>query len=156
MPYRDQRTILIIEDDVDTRDLLARLLSAEGYGVRLAGNAWEALLMLESPPHLIVLDVMLPGMDGFAFLRSLRGQRTYQAIPVVVFTAMETEMVAARVRPYGVAHVVPKDDTMYPRLQSAIRKVLGQPRPHARVELPEPGSIVRPYLDLYVKMLLCS
>ena len=149
-------TILIVEDDIDTRDMLGRLLTAEGYGVRLASNGWEALLALDNPPHLILLDIMLPGMDGYAFLRSMRGQQTYQGIPVVVLTALDAGEVAAKVRPHGVEHVISKGDSVFPRLKATIRNVLGQPKPHARVNLPEPGSMVRPYLDVYLKTLAWS
>ena len=149
-------SVLIIEDDLDTRDVLGRLLTAEGYSVRLAANGWEGLLALDNPPQLILLDIMLPGMDGYMFLNSLRGQRTYQGIPVIVVTAKDVAEVEPRVRPHGVAHVIAKNDSVFPKLKAAMRIVLNQPRPHARVNLPEPGSLVRPYLDAYLKMLAWS
>ena len=151
-----QPSILIIEDDIDTRDMLSRLLTAEGYSVRVAANGWEGLLAMESPPHLVLLDMMLPGMDGFMFLKSMRGQRTFQAIPVVVLTAMDADDVTSRVLQLGVEHVISKGDSVYPKLRTAIKVVLGRPRPHARVSLPEPGSMIRPYLDVYLKMLAWS
>lgn len=148
--------ILVIEDNLDTRDMLARLLSAEGYCVRVAANGWEGLLAMDDPPSLILLDMMLPGMDGFMFLKSLRGQQNFQAVPVVVLTALDVAEVEPKVRQHGVEHVISKGDSVFPRLKTTIRGLLGRPQPHARVELPEPGSMVRPYLDVYMKMLAWS
>ena len=153
---QDAATILIIEDELDVRDTLARLLTAEGYNVRLASNGWEGLLALDNPPHLVLLDIMLPGMDGYMFLKSMRGQRTYQAIPVVVLTALDVDDVTPKLRPYGVGHVIAKSDSVFPKLKAAIRTLVGKPRPHARVSLSQPGSAIRPHLELYMKMLAWS
>ena len=145
--------ILIVEDDADTRDLLGRVLSAAGYAVRFAANGWEALLALESPVNLVLLDLMLPGIDGVAFLKSLRGQRHGKDVPVVVVTAMERGEVEALVRPYGVEAILTKGGMLYGDLKAVLMRTLAKPRPHARVNLPEPGSLIRPYLDVYLKML---
>jgi DNA-binding response OmpR family regulator len=151
---RDAATVLIIEDDLDTRDVMGRLLSAAGYSVRLAANGWEGLVALDDPPQLILLDIMLPGMDGYTFLKSLRAQRTYQSIPVIVVTGKDVAEVESRVRPHGVRHVIAKDDAVFPKLKAAIRTVLNRPPPpHARVNLPERGIAFRPYLAVYLKML---
>ena len=145
-------SVLIIEDDLDTRDIMGRLLTAEGYAVRLASNGWEGLIALDPPPHVILLDIMLPGMDGYAFLKSLRGQRTYQSIPVIVVTAKDVAEVEPRVRPHGVEHVIAKNDRVFPKLKAVMKTTLTRPKPHARVNLPG-GSAIRPFLDLYGKML---
>lgn len=94
--------------------------AGERYSTRIAANGWEALLAVETPPSLILLDIMLPGMDGFMFLNSLRGQRTHQAIPVVVLTAMDVAEVVSKVRPHGVEHVISKGDNVFPQLKTAI------------------------------------
>jgi CheY-like chemotaxis protein len=153
---RDNPTILIIEDDLDTRDVMSRLLSAEGYNVRLAANGWEGLVALENPPQVVLLDIMLPGMDGYTFLRSLRAQRTYQQIPVIVVTGKDLAEVVPKVREHGVAHVIAKNDSVFPKLKAAIRTVVGKPRPHARVNLTEHANVLRWHLGLYLKMLAWS
>ena len=145
--------ILIVEDDPDTRDLLGRVLSAAGYATRFAANGWEALLALETPADLVLLDVMLPGLDGVGFLKSLRGQAHGRLLPVVVVTAMEPAEVEPLVRPYGVEAILTKGGPLYGDLKAVLMRTLAKPRPHARVNLPEPGSLVRPYLDVYLKML---
>lgn len=154
MPHHAS-TILLIEDDMDTRDLLARVLTTEGYCVRLAANGWEGLMAIETPPDLILLDIMLPGMDGVSFMRSLRNTHRFEKVPVVVVTALDVADVAERVKPYGVEQIISKGDNLFPKLKAAIQRSLERPpRPH-HVDLPTPapGSIVRPYLDLYFKML---
>ena len=68
-------TILVVEDDPATRAGLVSLLEAEGFAVRSAGNGQEALDVLEGaavPPRLILLDLMMPVMDGWQFLAERR------------------------------------------------------------------------------------
>jgi CheY-like chemotaxis protein len=146
-------TILIVEDDMDARDLMARVLSAEGYGVRLAANGWEGLLAIESPPDLILLDIMLPGMDGIVFLRSLRNTHQFERVPVVVVTALDVADVVEKVRPYGVEQILSKGDKLFPQLKSAVKRHLARPAHTNHVDLPDPGTTVRPYLELYFKLL---
>jgi PAS domain S-box-containing protein len=83
-------TVLVIEDDADTRDLLRRLLDKEGWVVTEAANGRVALeRVAERQPELILLDLMMPEMDGFAFLEVLRQQDAWRSIPVVVLTAKD-------------------------------------------------------------------
>jgi len=146
-------TVLLVEDDMDTRDLLARVLSAEGIAVRLAANGWEGLLAIETPPDLILLDMMLPGMDGVSFLRSLRNTFGFERVPVVVVTALDVDEVERKVRPFGVDQIISKGDNLITRLKSSVRRVLDRPARPNHVDLPDPGTNIRPYLDLYFKML---
>jgi len=83
-------TVLVVEDDADTRDMLQRLLTRENWAVTEATNGRVALeRMAESQPELILLDLMMPEMDGFAFLEALRQQDAWRSIPVVVVTAID-------------------------------------------------------------------
>jgi signal transduction histidine kinase/DNA-binding response OmpR family regulator len=82
--------VLVVEDDDVLRDLLKRMLIKEGWMVTEAINGREALAHVEgSQPELILLDLMLPEMDGFAFLSALRQCHAWRTIPVVVLTGME-------------------------------------------------------------------
>ncbi|WNW13615.1 heavy metal response regulator transcription factor [Pseudomonas sp. DTU_2021_1001937_2_SI_NGA_ILE_001] len=79
--------VLIIEDERKTADYLHRGLSEQGYSVDLAGDGIEGLhLSLENEYAVIVLDVMLPGLDGFGVLRALRARKQ---TPVIMLTARE-------------------------------------------------------------------
>ncbi|MBQ7659791.1 MAG: response regulator transcription factor [Alphaproteobacteria bacterium] len=78
--------ILVVDDDTRLRLLLGRFLRAEGFAVSLAQDAFEAKMFLaEYRFDLLVLDVMMPKMDGFTFLKELRGENN---VPVLMLTAM--------------------------------------------------------------------
>jgi len=83
--------ILIVEDDAMAADIVMRTVQAEGHRCRHARNGREALAMVhESRPALIILDLMMPEMDGFTFLDALRVEAPdFSDIPVVVLTAKD-------------------------------------------------------------------
>ena len=81
--------VLIVDDDADARNILAAYMQDEKeVEIRHAGNGHEALALMENfPPDLILLDLMMPVMDGLAFLDALRDDPRFQRVPVVVITA---------------------------------------------------------------------
>jgi CheY-like chemotaxis protein len=82
--------VLIVEDDTETRKLLGRRLEKEGWSVAEAENGRVALeRMAENRPELILLDLMMPEMDGFQFMEEVRKHDVWRSIPVVVITAKE-------------------------------------------------------------------
>ena len=82
--------VLVVEDDDPTRDVLRRTLAKEGWDIVEADNGRSALAtMAASPPDLILLDLMMPEMDGFQFITELRQEPAWLSIPVVVVTAKE-------------------------------------------------------------------
>ena len=83
------RTIRIVEDDRDIRDVLADILVDEGYHVLLAEDGLEGLQRLRDGPQpaLILLDLMMPRMDGFQFRDEQRRRPEWRDIPVVLLTA---------------------------------------------------------------------
>ncbi len=81
---------LVVEDDSATRDMFRRMLEKDGWGVAEAANGREALdCVAQGRPRLILLDLMMPGMDGFEFLEELRQHPEWRSIPVVVVTAKD-------------------------------------------------------------------
>jgi CheY-like chemotaxis protein len=77
--------ILVIDDDPNSRDLLQRMLESEGYAVATASNGEEGLELARTvEPSLITLDVLMPGMDGWAVLRELKADPALQHIPVMM------------------------------------------------------------------------
>jgi CheY-like chemotaxis protein len=84
-------TILIIEDDPPTRDMICRSVESLGCAGHTASNGCSGLAWLEANkvPSLIVLDLMMPEMDGFEFLRELRQRPGLVDLPVIVVTAKE-------------------------------------------------------------------
>jgi len=84
------RTILVVEDDPATRDSLRRVLEPAGWAVDEAENGQVGLARVESNrPGLILLDLMMPEMDGFDFITELRRHEEWRSIPVVVITAKD-------------------------------------------------------------------
>src|SRR5688500_12674666 len=81
--------VLIVEDDIDIRDALSQILEEEGYTVATAANGQEALDVLRSgpPPRLILLDLMMPVMNGWQFRAEQRNDPALASIPVVVISA---------------------------------------------------------------------
>jgi CheY-like chemotaxis protein len=84
--------VLIVEDNANTQDFLEALLREEGYDTDRAGNGHGALVRLAAfpPPDVVLLDLVMPGMDGFTFLRELRANRAWRDLPVIVQTAADT------------------------------------------------------------------
>jgi CheY-like chemotaxis protein len=81
--------ILVVDDSEDLRDALVETLSEEGCEVLAVGGGAQALLLLESGarPHLILLDLLMPQMNGDTFLERLRAVRDYDAVDVVLMSA---------------------------------------------------------------------
>ena len=81
-------TVLVVEDEADARELISRSLEKSGWQVTEAANGQEALHMLNNrTPDLVLLDLMMPVMDGFDFLTAMRAREEWQQIPVIVVTA---------------------------------------------------------------------
>jgi len=91
LDQRVTREVLIVDDHPEARRLLRRILNAHGeYEIGEAASGREALAIVEQrQPDLMILDLMMPGMDGFAVLDALRQQPSTAAMPVVVVTAKE-------------------------------------------------------------------
>jgi two-component system, chemotaxis family, chemotaxis protein CheY len=88
MPSRADTRILVVDDDVDIRESLAELLSDEGYAVVSAPNGREALAVLDSAePAVILLDLMMPVMDGAEFLEQLSRRKPAAPPSVLVLSA---------------------------------------------------------------------
>ena len=82
--------ILVVDDEVSLQETLTYKLEKEGYQVEVAGDGLTALELARSThPDLVILDVMLPGMDGFEFCRNLRQESN---IPVLMLTARDAEI----------------------------------------------------------------
>jgi len=82
--------ILLVDDEPDILEILEYNLSKEGFCVYKAGNGRDAIaLAMETEPHMIILDLMMPEMDGFAVLDALKANPDTAHIPVIVSTAKE-------------------------------------------------------------------
>jgi CheY-like chemotaxis protein len=83
--------VLIVEDDVELRDMMAQLLTLEGFVATAVANGHEALEYLRKGdrPDIILLDLMMPVMDGWEFRRKQQSDPTLATVPVVVLSALD-------------------------------------------------------------------
>ena len=133
MNSSDKR-ILVAEDEAPLRDFISRNLRARGYTVAEASNGLEALALWETEsPHLLILDIMMPRMDGLEVSKRIRTRST---VPIIVLTALdaETDKVAALdlgaddylTKPFGV-------EELLARVRATLR------RTHWEAQPPAPG-----------------
>jgi CheY-like chemotaxis protein len=114
-------SILVVEDDVRALDALTDLLEASGYTVQKAQNGHNALVEAKaSPPTMILLDLSMPVMDGWEFMRQQRLEPTIADIPVVVITALVSAV------PPGARALVTKPINVN-RLMSLVEKYCAPP-----------------------------
>jgi signal transduction histidine kinase/DNA-binding response OmpR family regulator len=125
------RKVLIVEDNEATQELLQKRLTKEGWQVVAAGNGREALERLtQGPPDLVLLDLMMPEMDGFEFLEAFRKQPGCARTTVVVMTAkILTPADHQRLRGQ-VAQIVAKANLSPEMLAAEIRSALGKTLPN--------------------------
>jgi signal transduction histidine kinase/DNA-binding response OmpR family regulator/CHASE3 domain sensor protein len=121
-----RKRVLVVDDDVHTRQLFSAVLGAEGYQVRTARDGLEAFAAIESElPDLLILDLMMPVMDGGTFLATLRRNPRYASIPVVVVTALDADSEAVKRLDGAAQAVVQKGPALERTLHGLISGVLG-------------------------------
>ncbi len=119
--------VLVVEDDPDMRERLRVMLAQDGWQVATAADGREALDMAaRGMPSLVLLDLMMPGMDGFAFFRALRAHPGGRIVPVVVLTSKDVTK-EDRLRLQGVDHVLSKAETSFNDLADHLRALLPAP-----------------------------
>ena len=88
-----QKTILVVDDEQDIVDLISYNLSKEGYEVAKASNGTDAVVLAQRlRPDLVILDIMMPGLDGFEVCRTLRQDPSLQTMAIVFLTAKAGEI----------------------------------------------------------------
>jgi DNA-binding response OmpR family regulator len=101
--------ILVVEDDLELRRLLSVQLGLAGHEVHVAEDGVRALEAVErEDPELLVLDVMMPRLDGWQVLEALRAQPRYETLPVLMLTARSTQEDAERSYTLGASFVMRK------------------------------------------------
>jgi PAS domain S-box-containing protein len=117
--------VLVAEDDPTTRLIFQRILTKEGWQVNEAINGQSALeQVLADKPDLILLDLMMPEMDGFQFIAELRRRPEYRHIPVVVVTAMELSVAEQQQLNGSVEQVLQKGAYSREELLREVREVV--------------------------------
>ncbi len=135
---RNGRTVLIVEDDPSIALGLRMNLEAEGYGVLSAEDGEQALdVVREEEPHLLILDVMLPNMNGFEVLRTLR--REGRTMPIIILSARTGEIDKVTGLELGAEDYVAKPFSLaelLARIRAALRRG-APPKPHRTVSFGE-------------------
>jgi CheY-like chemotaxis protein len=127
-------SILVIEDDVLTREMICRTIAGLGYASHAAVNGRDGLawLAVHAVPDLILLDLMMPEMDGFEFLRELRQRPGLADVPVIVVTAKELTDEHIRLLSSQAERIIAKDEAYLSELRAVLRSRL-KPRAVDRV-----------------------
>jgi CheY-like chemotaxis protein len=125
-----RRSVLVVEDDPATRELLRRTLEVEGWSVTEAGNGRAALeRVADACPDLVLLDLVMPEMDGFEFLEAFRADLRSLSVPVVVLTARELTEEDRRRLNGGVSRVLGKGTVGAEELVAVVRAHLASRAP---------------------------
>ena len=125
-------SILVVEDDEPTRELLCLSLQNMGYKADAAVNGRSGLdwLVSHPTPDLILLDLMMPEMDGFEFLCELRKRPAFVDVPVIVVTAKELTAEDVRILSGQTERIITKDQSYLSELAAAVRGRLARQRAH--------------------------
>ncbi len=120
------KNILVIDDESDLLEIMQILLQEKGYSVQVAGSAEEGIKKAkEFIPSVILLDLMMPGVDGFEVCRQLKSQTITSKIPIVALTALGEEEATKRAMKMGFAGYVVKPfdgEILLTSLQEALAK----------------------------------
>jgi DNA-binding response OmpR family regulator len=104
LPSETEPTAVVVEDDQIIVTLLEHLLSRRGFDVRIALDGRQATDLMDtlpSPPALVLLDVMLPYLDGFEIIKRIREHATWNQVPIIMLTAKSQEQNIVRALDYG-------------------------------------------------------
>ena len=100
--------VLVVDDNLDICRAMGRLVRRAGYDAEWVANGYEAVDRLrnrETPPDLVILDAMMPGLDGLGVLRQVRDDPRTAGVPVIMFTAMYDQTFRERALAAGATDV---------------------------------------------------
>jgi DNA-binding response OmpR family regulator len=116
------QTVLVVEDDASMREMIRRALEKEGWGVMEAENGRVGLDLIKvSVPSLVLLDLMMPELDGFEFMHELRQMPEHRVLPVVVITAKDLTAEDRRRLNGQVSRILEKGKTTNAELLAEVR-----------------------------------
>ena len=122
--------ILIVDDAPAGREAMAKWLQGEGYETATARNGAEGLVRLkEGKPDLILLDQMMPEVDGLTFLAGIRRFPKWKNIPVIMMTGLKDRQNALKAQSLHVSEYLIKNEFSLPDLLEHIRRLLAGPEP---------------------------
>jgi signal transduction histidine kinase/CheY-like chemotaxis protein len=127
LPTLDGKRVLVVDDDPEARTMLTKILKEERAEVLGAASGDEAMAMIaQSPPDLVLLDLMMPGMSGFEMVARLRAQPAAAAIPVMIVSAKELTAEDVLTLNGHIQRFVAKGSIEPEGLTNAVRQLLGE------------------------------
>ncbi|OGI88179.1 hypothetical protein A2995_00390 [Candidatus Nomurabacteria bacterium RIFCSPLOWO2_01_FULL_33_24] len=119
------KKILIIEDDTFLQGLASRKLGVEGYEVEVASDSKQAFNNLNKQiPDLILLDLLLPDVDGFEILKEIRENVKWKSVPIIVFSNLSEEGDITKAKALGVTEFMVKANFTLDELAEKIKLLL--------------------------------
>lgn len=121
------KTILLVDDDLTLREMYEERMKAEGFNIIQATNGEEALKKAsEAKPDIILLDIMMPKVNGFDVLKELKSNPELKDIPVIVLTALIQDVDRVQGKKLGAADYIVKSETMPGEVISKIKNAIGE------------------------------
>lgn len=122
------KTILIVEDDNFLQGLEATKLKKEGYNILTASNSIEAFKAFEGTEKidLVLLDLLLPDVDGFMILEKIRQNPTLKTVPVIVFSNLSEEKDVNRATSLGISEFMIKSNFTLDEISKKVKELIGQ------------------------------
>ena len=123
---QSKKCVLVVEDDLFLRDILSQKLIKSGFAIEGAGDATEAVAALErTSVDLILLDLLLPGIGGQEFLKSIKENEKFKNIPVIVASNLDTAEEKERVKALGAVDYMIKAQHTPDEIIARVQEVLG-------------------------------
>jgi two-component system, OmpR family, alkaline phosphatase synthesis response regulator PhoP len=119
------KKVLLVDDEVDILEFLKYNLEQEGFEVLVSLNGKDALAKISQDPDLIVLDIMMPEMDGFELYKNIKSEKDYQDIPIIFLTAKSGETDEIKGLDLGASDYIQKPISpkkLVARIKSNLRK----------------------------------
>jgi len=121
------KTVLLVDDDLTLREMYEERLKVEGFKIIQATNGEEALAKAhEDKPNIILLDIMMPKVNGFDVLKQLKANPELKEIPVIVLTALIQDVDRVQGKKLGAADYIVKSETMPGEVIAKIKNAIGQ------------------------------
>jgi CheY-like chemotaxis protein len=117
--------VLIVDDEPDAREVLVKILERAGHVVRIARDGREAVTQVNlRPPDVVVLDLLMPTMNGADFLATVRAYRRFRSLPIVLLTAMSDHPLMDQARELGVQSILVKSKAIFEDIRQAVEEAL--------------------------------
>jgi CheY-like chemotaxis protein len=135
--------VLVVDDDVDSREAVARYIRKAGHRVQCAGNGREAMkALIDQTPDLVILDARMPEMDGVSFLEVIRCYLRWQHLPVILLTAYSEGIHIRRAVELGVRKTLLKANFEMEELLAHVESCAGSAELTRADEQPPPSDLL--------------